>query len=197
MNSLTGRQQQILQYIQREIQEKGVAPSVREIAAHFDVSAATMQQHLDALRRKKALDASDSSHRGLRLANHRPTIQVPVLGQVRAGAPILAEENIESYVAVDRDVARGGKLFALKVVGDSMKDAGIFANDTAIVRQQPAAQNGQIVVAVKDNEATVKVFRQRRGQIFLEPANPNYQPIPADGFSIAGVLVGLIRSYQN
>src|SRR5262249_31592737 len=126
METLTGRQQQILTFIQRRIQDKGYSPSVREIAAHFAVSAPTVQDHLDALRKKDYLDDSDSSHRSIRLANFKPTIQVPVLGQVRAGLPVLAEENIDSYLTVDQDVARGGRLFGLKVIGDSMKDAGIF-----------------------------------------------------------------------
>lgn len=197
MQKLTERQQKILTYIQRTVQEKGYSPSIREIASYFTISGATAYDHVDALRKKKYLEASDASHRSFRLTSFKPTIQVPVLGQVRAGVPILAEENIESYLTVDREVARGGTIFALRVVGDSMKGAGILDKDTIIIRKQETAQSGQIVVAVKDEEATVKYLQQRQGQMFLEPANPAYKPIPGKGFSIIGTYVGLIRRCQN
>jgi repressor LexA len=196
MASLTPRQDQILQFIRQSLQEKGFSPTVREIGRHFGISSPNaVHGHVKALREKGFLDDTGSAHRALRLPGHKPSLQIPLLGRVRAGAPILAEENVESYLTVDKDVAKGAKLFALRVTGDSMKDAGILDKDAVIVRQQSDARNGDIVVALKDDEATVKYYRQRRGRFFLEPANPAYSPFPASDYSLIGIVRGLLRSY--
>lgn len=173
-----------------------MAPSFREIAQEFGITYGTVQAHLDALKKKGALEAGPTKHRGLVPLEWKPTIQIPLIGEVRAGLPVLAEQNIESYLSVDRDLARGARLFALKVKGDSMRDASILEGDTVIVRQQQTAQNGDVVVAYSEGEATVKYYRVRREGAMLEPANPDYQPIPARDFSIVGKVVGLVRNFQ-
>lgn len=193
---LTERQAEILGFIQKRLEDTGMSPSFREIAREFGISYGTVQTHLEALKKKGSLEEVNLRHRGLVPLDWKPTVRIPVLGQVRAGLPVLAEQNIESYLSVDRDVARGGRLFALRVKGDSMKDASILEGDTVIVRRQETAQNGEIVVALLDGEATVKYFRHRRDGVFLEPANEAYRPLPARDFSIIGKVVGLIRSFS-
>jgi repressor LexA len=198
MDILTGRQGQILQFIRQTIQEKGVSPSVREIGRHFHIASPNaVHGHLKALRDKRRLEDSGSAHRALRVAGHHPPVQVPLLGRVQAGLPVLAEENIEAYLPVGKDLVRHGRVFALRVKGDSMRDMGILDWDTVIVRQQSTAENGSIVVAIKGEEATVKRYRHRRGEWFLEPANPAFSPLPAKEFSILGIVVGVIRSYPS
>jgi repressor LexA len=192
---LTERQEDILNFIQKKLEGTGMSPSFREIADEFGISCATVQSHVEALRKKGALEGKQK-HRGLVPVEWKPTIRIPLLGQVQAGLPVLAEQNIESYLSVDRDLARGAKLFALRVKGDSMKDASILEGDTVIVRRQETANNGEIVVALLEGEATVKYLRHRRNGIFLEPANDAYDPIPADNFSVVGKVVGLIRSFN-
>jgi repressor LexA len=192
---LTERQAQILRFIQKTLEETAMAPSFREIAREFGITYGTVQSHLEALKKKGALEESRLKHRGLVPLEWKPTVQIPLIGEVRAGLPVLAEQNIESYLSVDRDLARGARLFALRVKGDSMKDASILPGDTVIVRQQETAQNGDIVVAFLDGEATVKYYRLRHGEVILEPANAAYEPIPARDFSIVGKVVGLVRSF--
>jgi repressor LexA len=195
MDKLTERQAQILKYIRKKLEETAMAPSFREIAQEFGISYGTVQSHLDALKKKGALEEGRLKHRGLVPLEWKPTVQVPLVGEVRAGLPVLAEQNIESYLSVDRDLARGAKLFALRVKGDSMKDASILPGDTVIVRQQDTAQNGDVVVAFSDGEATVKYYRVRAHGVMLEPANDAYEPMPARDFSIVGKVVGLVRSF--
>lgn len=197
MKDLTRRQEEVVLFIRSALEKRGAAPSLREIARHFNVRAVgTVQNHFRALAKKGALDFLQATRRGFQVKNLKPTVIIPELGQVRAGAPILADEAVEAYVSVDRDLARGGgKLFALRVKGDSMKDAGIFEGDRVVVRKQEWAQNGDLVVALKDDEATVKTFRKKGGMIFLEPANPAYETMPAAGFTIVGKVVGLTRTY--
>jgi repressor LexA len=192
---LTSRQKQIFEFIQNALKSHGVAPSLREIAGHFKLSYGTIQTHLEGLKKKGALETSRSHHRNLLPSHWKTGFTIPILGQVRAGMPTLAEENIESYVAVDRQLGRGGKLFALRVRGDSMRDAGMVEGDIVIVRQQATAQNGDIVVAQREDEATVKYFRERPGGAWLEPANSAYKPMPAADFSILGKVTGLMRNY--
>src|SRR5688572_15388774 len=138
MEALTSRQKQILEFVQRTIQTEGAAPAVREIGAHFGMKSPNgVFKHLKALKAKGYLEGSESTHRGLNLPNWKPSALIPLLGQVQAGLPVLAEQHIDSYLSVDRDLVRGGgKLFALVVKGDSMKDAGIYEGDKVVVRQQ-------------------------------------------------------------
>lgn len=193
---LTGRQSQILSFVESVLRERGASPSLREIGARFKIGFGTVQDHVKALVKKGALSASDGRHRGLAPVSWAAGLPVPVLGRVRAGAPDLAEEEVEGRVMVDPSLARGAALFALRVKGDSMRDAHIVEGDTVVVRRQPEAAPGDVVVAIKDGEATVKHFLFRGGRPWLAPANPAYRPMPAAGFEIAGKVVALVRLWN-
>jgi repressor LexA len=193
---LTHKQEAIVDYIKESLRTSGVSPSLREIGRRFKITYGTVQSHLAALQNKGFLEEPDGRHRGLVPIGWKPGVPIPVVGQVQAGLPILAEQNIESYLSVDSDMVRGARLFALRVKGDSMENASILDGDTVIVRQQESADNGDIVVAYREGEATVKYFRRTRGRVLLEPANPRYSPFAADEFSIVGKVVGLVRAYR-
>ena len=201
---LTARQQEILDFIREQIEEKGIPPTYREIGERFQIRSTNgVHATLEALRRKGYLEREPSISRGLRvksLAGSGTTGRlksVPLVGRVAAGAPILAEENIEDFIAVDENFFGGEGYFALRVQGDSMKDAGIFDGDVVIARQQASAQRGDIVVAIIGDEATVKYYFPEGGHVRLQPANDAYQPIvvhpEVEEFRIAGKVTGLIR----
>ncbi len=196
---LTGRQQQILDFIVSEVEEKGYPPSVREIGAAIGLSSSsTVHSHLAALERKGFIKRDPSKPRALLLAERqRPvsddhTVNVPLLGQVAAGQPILAEQNVEDRLAWPAGI--GSKpTFALRVRGDSMIEDGILDGDIVMVRQQQTADSGETVVAMIDGEATVKRLQRENGHIRLDPANPAYSPIIADDVTVLGKVVGLLR----
>ena len=201
---LTARQQEILNFIREQIEEKGIPPTYREIGERFQIRSTNgVHATLEALRRKGYLEREPSISRGLRLKspNRERTASrlksVPLVGRVAAGAPILAEENIEDFIAVDETFFGGEGYFALRVQGDSMKDAGIFNGDVVVARQQATAQRGDIVVAIIGDEATVKYYFPEGDHVRLQPANDAYQPIvvrsEAEEFRIAGKVTGLIR----
>ncbi len=203
--TLTARQQEILDFIREEIAEKGIPPTYREIGERFQIRSTNgVHATLEALRRKGYLEREPSISRGLRIKS--PAGQktaagrlksVPLVGRVAAGAPILAEENIEDFIAVDETFFGGEGYFALRVEGDSMKDAGIFNGDVVVARQQATAQRGDIVVAIIGDEATVKYYFPEGDHVRLQPANEAYQPIIVrpgkEDFRIAGKVTGLIR----
>lgn len=197
MEKITERQQQILDFLRGFLASTGAPPSVRQIARHFRFSSAgTVHDHLSSLRRKGYLESLEGHRRGFRWSSLQPCAVIPEVGRVRAGEPAWAEEDVGSYVSVDRDWARGAEsLFALRVAGDSMRDAGIREGDRVVVRRQKTAENGDIVVALKGDETTVKYFRRRGNDLFLEPAHPHYSAFPARDFTIIGKVVGLTRSY--
>lgn len=195
---LTTRQKQILDYIQRRIVKKGVAPTHSEIAQHLKLSSvATVHEHLQALEAKGYLTkrrgqarAMAPSTQGARL------ISIPLLGTIAAGQPIEAIEIPDETVAVNEDeVGKQGKHYALRVQGSSMVDEGIFDGDIVVIREQNTAENGQTVVAIiDDNEATLKkLFRERRG-FRLQPANPSLFPIYRDEVEVRGVVVKIVRN---
>ncbi len=201
---LTARQQEILNFIREQIEEKGIPPTYREIGERFQIRSTNgVHATLEALRRKGYLEREPSISRGLRLKSPGQKgvagrlKSVPLVGRVAAGAPILAEENIEDVIAVDENFFGGEGYFALRVQGDSMKNAGIFDGDVVIARQQTTAQRGDIVVAIIGDEATVKYYFPEGDHVRLQPANEAYQPIVVrpDGeeFRIAGKVTGLIR----
>lgn len=198
MRSLTKRQREILDYIISSIKSRDRFPSYRDIGRKFRLSSsATVSQHLDALVKKGFLTRMRNE---LMLSpENRPIRGVPIVGKVAAGLPITAIENREGYLDVDSLFHDDAVYFAVRVNGDSMKDAGIFDGDHVIVRQQEDAGNGEIIVAYigDEQEATVKVMRKRGGIIELEPRNASYKPIRIvpgrDNLRIAGKVVGLIR----
>jgi repressor LexA len=200
---LTPRQQKLLTYILDCIRGTGRPPTVREICRSFGYrSTGTARDHLRALETKGHLKKLPGKSRGL-VPHNWPKIlraefpPMPILGRVPAGSPLLAEENIEGTLDLTEEFA-GQKVFALKVHGDSMIDAGICEGDLVVVRAQNHAEAGEIVVALVDGESTVKRLARRNGKLWLEPANRRYEPIPVAGDTkILGRVIGVIRSYER
>jgi repressor LexA len=190
-------QRSVLEYFQKHLLENHRSPTVREVMRHFKwKSPRAASRHLSALEEKGYLKREDHIARGMRLAEPTSTgISIPILGKVAAGLPLLAEENREGTLVVDPSMARGGRnLFALTVRGDSMVNAHILPGDRVIVQQTSHAAPGEIVVALIEGEATVKTFRKTSSKIFLEPANPKYEPIMItqdQDFRIIGKVVGV------
>lgn len=202
---LTARQREILDFIRAEIHRRGFPPSVREIGEAVGLSSSsTVHSHLAALEAKGLLRRDPSKPRALEVLDYRDTERaidyesvqaVPVVGQVAAGAPILAAENIEATLPLPSSFA-GEDSFILRVKGESMIDAGILDGDYVVIRQQRDASNGDIVVAMIDEEATVKRFFREGNRIRLQPENSTMEPIYADGyldFAILGKVVALFR----
>ena len=189
---------QVFDYIKETIDERGVAPSVREICAAVGLkSTSTVQYHLNALVEDGYIQRGDANQkRTLTISgrNQKPHY-VPLVGTVTAGQPILAVESIEDYVPVPVN-ASGRELFALHVKGDSMINASICDGDLVIVEKTPVADNGEIVVALIDDEATVKRFYKENGHFRLQPENDNYEPIIVDELAVLGKVIALIRNYE-
>jgi len=197
---LTAAQQRVLDCIRFHLEHHGRAPTLREIAENLGLARhSSAQDHVEALVRKGALERLPN-HRGLRLP-HRlrasAATQLPLVGRVAAGSPILATENIESQHGVDPGLFHPRADYLLRVVGLSMRDAGILDGDLIAVHRTPSAEHGRIVVARLDDEVTVKHLEHRSGRVRLLPANPDFAPIEVDparhAFAIEGVYVGLIR----
>jgi len=194
---LTDTQRLVLQYVQSHLMDTHRPPTVREVMRHFKWnSPQSARKHLLALEEKGYLEREDHTARGLRLSEDSSVgISIPVLGRVAAGLPLLAEENRDGTMVVDPAIARGGKtLFALVVRGDSMINAHILPGDKVIVQQTTHASPGEVVVALVDGEATVKTFRKSGNKIWLDPANPKYQPIiisETQDFRVVGKVVGV------
>jgi len=200
MAKLTPKQQQIYDYILAFADEHGYPPSVREIAEAVGLkSPATVHFHLKGLREAGYISQAEGKTRAITITDtgRGRKDQVPLVGYVAAGSPILAQENIEEYLTFDTG-GLTGEHFALKVRGESMLEAGILPGDLVVVHQQPLARNGDIVVALFEDEATVKTFhRESDGHIWLYPENSSgeYQPIDGEGCSILGRVVAVIRRY--
>ena len=208
---MTQRQEDILRFINDFINRNGFPPSYREIGSHFDIkSTFGVKRHIDALIKKGYIQIGDKSNRSISLTDQSYSLfdrvrensstEIPILGRVAAGYPVFAEENIEGTLVIDSSLIKGNeKLFGLKVRGDSMIEDGIFEGDTVIVKSQNKAANNDIVIAMVDNDTTVKRYRNKNSQIELIPANKNYQPILVSGkndFSILGKVIGIYRLYN-
>ena len=208
--AMTERQRQTLAFIAETVDDRGYPPSVREICDALGLaSSSTVHSHLQALQRKGYLRIDPTKPRAIELhfdrdtglaADRRPARSVPLLGRVAAGAPILAEEQVEDIYPMPADLVGDGTVFMLEVKGDSMIEAGILDGDYVIIRQQPTAHSGEIVAAMVPSEygdapeATVKTMRHRRSTMFLEPANPSMEPFEAPaGTEILGKVVGVFR----
>ena len=204
---LTARQEEIYEYIKKYSKENRMPPTVREIGNHFEISSTNgVRSILAALIKKGYLNRAPRLSRGIEIvdtdgsaAETAPsnTIEIPIVGRVAAGTPILAVQNLEGTVTIDRDfLACRSDVFALRVKGDSMINAGIFDGDLIFARQQKSAERGEIIVAQVDNEATVKYYQPLADHIELRPANPKYRPIivnKGSDFSIAGRVIGVMR----
>lgn len=183
----------IYRFIQEYIEENHRPPSLREIGGHLDLSVGTVQDQVEAIRRKGFLTKDATKARGLRLP--MTAQQVPILGRVHAGALHAAIENVEGYLPVGANFSPS-KHFALKVRGDSMIEAGILEGDMVIVRVQSTADHGDIVVARVEDDATIKTLRRHGERTVLEPANPAYSPIEGP-FALLGVVVEVRRHYKK
>ncbi|RLA47535.1 MAG: LexA repressor [Gammaproteobacteria bacterium] len=197
---LTARQAQILELIQQSIAESGYPPTRAEIAKKFGFrSANAAEEHLRALARKGFVEITKGASRGIRLI--KPPQGLPIIGQVAAGCPILAEQNIEDYCDVPGSLFSIRADFMLRVKGDSMCDAGILDGDLLAVHKTPTAENSQIIIARVDNEVTVKRLKRTRSRytILLLPENRNYDPIEVNlreqEFAIEGLYVGILRNH--
>lgn len=197
---LTKRQREILTYLMDSMQRRGYPPSVREIGAALGLtSSSTVHSHLAALEKKGFIHRDPSKPRAIEIlkdgASQPPKrmVNVPVLGRIAAGQPLLAEENIEDVFPLPRDFVREDASFILRVRGDSMIDAGIHDGDYLVIRQQPTANNGEIVAALLGEEATVKRFYRERDQVRLQPENRTMTPILTREVNILGKAVALIR----
>jgi len=206
-DGLTPRQRRVLEVIRDWVERFGYPPSVREIGEAVGLTSTSSVAHqLRALERKGYLRRDPNRPRavGVRPADEpeqpveeeadrpRPAY-VPVLGRIAAGGPVLAEQAIEDVFPLPREIVGEGALFLLRVTGDSMIDAAITDGDWVVVRQQPIAENGDVVAAMIDGEATVKTFKRRDGHVWLLPHNPAFEPIPGDEATVLGRVVAVLR----
>ena len=188
----SNKAQEILEFVNEFVQENGYAPSIREIGAAVELSStASVNYHLQQLQEKGLLLSPGSKGRKRAIVTAQRAGQIPVVGVVTAGVPILAVENREGTMAWDGDP----NCFALRVRGDSMINAGILSGDKVVVRPQQTADDGQIVVARIEDEATVKRLSRRNGEIWLLPENDNYSPIDGHDAEIIGVVKAVVREY--
>jgi len=199
---LTKRQREILNYVLNNMQQRGYPPSVREIGAALGLtSSSTVHSHLTALEKKGFIHRDPSKPRAIEIlkdgASQPPkrVVNVPVLGRIAAGQPLFAEENIEDIFPLPRDLVREDASFILRVRGESMIEAGILDGDFIVVRQQPTANNGEIVAALLGDEATVKRFYRERDHIRLQPENRTMTPILTRDATVLGKVVALIRRF--
>jgi len=193
MNGLTPRQQKVYDYIMKAT-PSGVPPTVREICAATGLrSTSTVHAHLKTLERLGYIARDAGLNRSIRLEGSQPAAQVPILGRVTAGMPILAVQDIEGYIPFPQK--EGKDLFALHVVGLSMRDAGILDGDYVVAERTPTADNGDIIVAMIDDEATVKRLFWEKDRVRLQPENPDFEPIYSDHASVLGRVIAVLRYY--
>ena len=192
MARTSNKREQILNFLTQFMNEHGYAPTVREICNAVGLqSTATVHYHLNALRDAGLSEMDEMKKRAISLPDAQRADRIPVVGVVTAGVPILATENIEGYIPWDGESG----CFVLRVRGDSMIGAGILDGDKVVVRPQPDAENGQIVVALLDDSATVKRLKKTGRDVWLMPENPSYEPIPGNEAKILGRVKALIREY--
>lgn len=196
---LTEKQEKVLEFIKKFHTNNAMMPTVREIAKNFKLSIGSVQQHLRALLSKGFLIKRGSLSRGIDFPNRKTFTQVPVLGTVHAGTFLEQIEDANDYIYINTDVTRNKKCFALKVKGDSMEPSGIVEGDTIVVSQGEMPSNGDIVVALVDNESAVKMYFKEKGKIFLKSTNPKYPTLSSDDYNIdiVGKLIYLVRQYKG
>ena len=198
MRSSQQNQQKILDFIKLEIEQKGYPPSVREICAGVGLkSTSTIHAHLNHLEAQGLIRRDSTKPRALEVIDGTQSRgrSVPLVGRVTAGLPILAIENIEEYLTLPMDMLGRDEVFCLRVQGESMIDVGIFDGDIIIVRQQSDAQNGEIVVAMIEDEATVKRIYYEKTRVRLQPENQYMEPIYAENVQVLGKVLGLFRLF--
>ena len=197
---ISSKQREILEYIKQEILNKGYPPAVREIceAVHLK-STSSVHSHLETLEKNGYIRRDPTKPRAIEIIDdnfnltRREVVNVPIIGQVAAGQPLLAVENIENYFPIPTEFMPNAETFMLKVKGDSMINSGIFNGDKILVQKQSDAQNGDIVVALVDDSATVKTFYKEDGHFRLQPENDTMDPIIVNECSILGKVFGIMR----
>ena len=214
---LTPRQRKVLEVIRDHVERQGYPPSVREIGDAVGLTSTSSVAHqMRTLEKKGYLRRDPNRPRALDVrlpeelegadtADHTEEIRadrpaptfVPVVGRIAAGGPILAEQAVEDVFPLPRELVGEGSLFLLRVAGDSMVDAAITDGDWVVVRQQPVADNGEIVAAMIDGEATVKTFKRKDGRVWLMPHNVNFEPIPGEDATVLGKVVAVLRAPLN
>ena len=196
---LTKKQDRVFEFIRKHVQDIGYPPTVREIGMNFGISEKGAYDHLNAIEKKGYIRRMPKKPRAIEILEFVPqklpqtAVEIPIVGRVAAGEPILASENVEGTLPVPREVVKEDTCFALRVNGKSMIEAGIFEGDIVIVRSQNYADTGDIVVALLDEEATVKRFFRDGNKIRLQPENSVMSPIIVDDAQILGKVVGLFR----
>ena len=201
MQGLSRRQNDVFQYINRYIGEHGYSPCVRDICTALNLkSTSTAHAHLTKLERKGYISRDPAKPRTIMIIDGSTAkeriVKVPVVGKVAAGVPITAVENIEEYLSLPYSLLGGDDVFILNVSGASMTGAGILDRDRIIAKKQDFAQNGDIVVAMIDDEATVKRFYLENGRVKLQPENEKYQPIYTNNINILGKVIGVLRMFR-
>ncbi|MCX4325782.1 MAG: transcriptional repressor LexA [Lachnospiraceae bacterium] len=200
---ITAKQQEILGYIKSEIINKGYPPAVREIceAVHLK-STSSVHSHLETLEKNGFIRRDPTKPRAIEIIDddfnlsRREIVSVPVIGSVAAGEPVFADQNIESYMPVLPEDMPDGPAFMLRVKGESMVNAGIFDGDRVLVKKQESAENGEIIVALVEDAATVKTFYKENGHFRLQPENDTMEPIILDDVVVLGKVTGLFRVYK-
>ncbi|MBQ8427291.1 MAG: transcriptional repressor LexA [Clostridia bacterium] len=197
MKKIDEKLNQVYKFTVDFIHDNGFPPSMREICAKLNIkSTATAHSYIEKLKSKGLLDKPPQKKRALSLSYNSDFKKIPLIGTIRAGSPIFAVENLEGYYPLPEEFNTNGNEFALKVQGDSMIKAGIYENDVIIVNQQSSANNGEIVVALIDDSATVKRFYKKNGKVILHPENDELEDLVyTHEVSILGVVKGLIRKF--
>lgn len=200
---ITAKQSEILEYIKKEILSKGYPPAVREICEAVNLkSTSSVHSHLETLEKNGYIRRDPTKPRAIEIIDdtfnltRREVINVPIVGTVAAGSPILAEENIQNYFPIPSEFMPNQDSFMLTVKGDSMINAGIFNGDQILVAKQATARNGEIVVALLNDSATVKTFYKEKGHYRLQPENDTMDPIIVDDVSILGKVFGVFRLFK-
>lgn len=200
---ITKKQTEILEYIKSQILNKGYPPSVRDICEAVDLkSTSSVHSHLETLEKNGYIRRDPTKPRAIEIIDdnfnlvRREVVNVPIVGRVAAGQPILAVENVESYFPIPMEFMPNEQCFMLKVHGDSMINAGIFDGDTILVEQRQTARNGEMVVALVDDSATVKTFYQEADHIRLQPENDSMDPIIVPDCQILGKVFGVFRFFR-
>jgi repressor LexA len=207
VKELTPRQKEVLDYLRWFVEEHKYPPTIREIAAHFEISVKGAHDHIKALERKNHIRSDLNRSRAIEILSDDPDspgvdeedgfMRIPVLGRVAAGTPLFAAENLDGYLQIHTNELKPGQYFALTVQGDSMQGAGILDGDTGVFLHKSVAENGDIVVALLDEEAvTLKRFFKEKNRIKLKAENPVYPPIYTQNIRVLGKLKRIIRHYE-
>jgi repressor LexA len=203
MKKLTERQEQVLQFISNFLDNHHYPPTIREIAKNFEISVKGAYDHVKALEKKEKIICNMNRSRAIEIVDRHTGdeeeefVSIPVLGNVDAGTPLFAEENLDGQIKLPVTMLKSGPHFALRVKGDSMQDAGIMNGDIAVFRQQNTADNGTIVVAMVNEAVTLKKFFKEKNRVKLKAENPVYPPIYTTNIQILGKLLCVFRYYED